>query len=219
MEKRTVVIYVANQRFALATEDSDEYVIEVGEKVDVMMKGVSNTNPRLNRDGVATLCALSLCDDLTKLERKQEELREEIKAYLKDAKALREENEALKAKIEELELKKEALPTPEEVNPKAYEADAVKTSPASEEVKPTPVVEKEPQPEQKRQLAFAGKDFKSDRKKRHDHEAKRQRQKPWMQTPSEEKTKEVTATADDEEDRGLPEEPPLQYSIFDTDFI
>lgn len=218
MEKRTVVIYVANQRFAIATEDSDEYVTEVGEKVDVMMKGVAKTNPRLNRDAVATLCALSLFDDLTKLEGKQEELRQEIKAYLRDAKALREENSALRTKIAELESVKISAPDKQASAPKASTSDAQpeaseNSSDAAEE---TESEQQDENTQAKRQLAFSGKNFKSDRKKRHDHAGKRQKQKPWMQTPDEQKH---TADSISDEEKGLPDEPPLQYSIFDTDFI
>ena len=102
MSKRNVVIYVAGQRFSLSTEESDEYVISIGEKVDVMMKGIQKDNPRLNRDACATMVALSLCDDETKLRRKLEELREQIKDYLKDSEELRRENQSLRARIDEL---------------------------------------------------------------------------------------------------------------------
>ncbi|MDO5124049.1 MAG: cell division protein ZapA [Eubacteriales bacterium] len=220
MEKRTVVIYVANQRFAIATEDSDEYVTEVGEKVDVMMKGVAKTNPRLNRDAVATLCALSLFDDLTKLERKQEELRQEIKAYLRDAKALREENSALRAKIAELEMVKISAPDAQasapKVNTSVAQPEASESSSEAAEETESEQQDENTQAQQKRQLAFSGKNFKSDRKKRHDHAGKRQKQKPWMQAPAEENH---TPDSISDEEKGLPDEPPLQYSIFDTDFI
>ena len=201
MEKKSVVIYVAGQRFALSTEDSEEYIIALGEKVESMINSLTKANSRLNRDGAATLSALTILDEKIKLEEKLEKLSEQLKAYLKDADSLREENDSLKAEIEKLK--------------------AEKTAPAAAEKAPAHAESPEPQKaeESRRQLAFAGKDMRGDKKKRHNHEEKRaQANKPWTQQEKKPLAVELTPAAAADE-KGLPEEPPMQYSIFDADFI
>ncbi len=198
MEKKSVVIYVAGQRFALSTEDSEEYIIALGEKVEGMILNLTKANSRMNRDGAATLSALTILDEKIKLEEKLDTLSDQLKAYLKDADSLREENEALKAEIEKLKNEKGATQKAESV--KAEKAEAAATE------------------ESHRQLAFAGKDFRSDKKKRHNHEEKRnQANKPWMQ--NKEQKPLAVEVSKPEEEIPLPDEPPMQYSIFDTDFI
>lgn len=221
MSKRNVVIYVAGQRFSLSTEESDEYVISIGEKVDVMMKGIQKDNPRLNRDACATMVALSLCDDETKLRRKLEELREQIKDYLKDSEELRRENQALRARIDELLLREE--------NAKDSKSEPVKaeTAPLKEK--------KETLPPSSRHVAFVGKDFRSEKKNNNTDNtnikkdfspaSKPQGKNIPQNSPQNKepapfyKKQESTAPAATTDEKGLPDEPPFQYSIFDTDFI
>ena len=88
MEKKSVVIYVAGQRFALSTEDSEEYIIALGEKVESMINSLTKANSRLNRDGAATLSALTILDEKIKLEEKLEKLSEQLMEYLMAADCL-----------------------------------------------------------------------------------------------------------------------------------
>ncbi len=222
MSKRNVVIYVAGQRFSLSTEESDEYVISVGEKVDVMMKGIQKDNPRLNRDACATMVALSLCDDETKLRRKLEELRGQIKDYLKDSEELRRENQALRARIDELLLREES-------------AKDTKAEPVKEEKTTPPAEKKEATPPASRHVAFVGKDFRSEKKnnannttdsKKDFSPANKNAGKNFPLNTQDKKEpapfykkQENTAPAATTDEKGLPDEPPFQYSIFDTDFI
>ena len=178
MEKKSVVIYVAGQRFALSTEDSEEYIISLGEKVESMINSLTKANSRLNRDGAATLSALTILDEKIKLEEKLEKLSEQLKAYLKDADSLREENDSLKAEIEKLK--------------------AEKTASAAAEKAPAHAESPEPKKaeESRRQLAFAGKDMRGDKKKRHNHEEKRaQANKPWTQQEKKPLAVELTPAA------------------------
>ncbi len=218
MSKRNVVIYVAGQRFSLSTEESDEYVISIGERVDVMMKGIQKDNPRLNRDACATMVALSLCDDETKLRRKLEELRGQIKDYLKDSEELRRENQALRARIDELLLREESA--------KGANAESVK-----EEKVPAPAAKKEATPPASRHVAFVGKDFRSEKNNNANNTnksfspANKNAGKNFPQNTYDKKEpapfykkQEPATPAATTDEKGLPEEP-FQYSIFDTDFI
>ncbi len=203
MEKKSIVIYVAGQRFALSSEDSEEYIISLGEKVEKMINSLTKSNSKVNRDGAATLSAMTILDEKIKLEEKLEALSQQLGAYLKDADSLREENEALKAEIEKLKAEKtDAAQKPAEAFAAKAEAAAVK------------------QQEAQRQFASTDRDFRSEKKKRHDHEAKRaQANRPrGNQAPAQKPLAVEVAKAECEE-APLPDEPPMQYSIFDTDFI
>lgn len=194
LSKKSVVIYVAGQRFSLCTEDTEEYVIGVGEKVDTLIRGVQKDNPRLNRDGCATLVALSLCDDETKLSKKVEALRLQIKDYLEENERLTKEVEALKAKLES---------TTNASKENSVEAVSEKDSaPAKIDAA---VKSETPQ----RQTAFVGKNFPSkDKKNKHNHSNPKIQNKASQPAPvyKKEPTPEEALEA-------------MQFSIFDTDFI
>ncbi len=189
MEKKNVVIYVAGQRFSIATSDTPEYVIGIGEKIDVMIKGIQKDNPRLNRDACAILAALDICDDETKLRRMMEVLRSQVKDYLDANETLRRENDELRKRIALLEKDGDSAET-EEISaevPLATEYPETKTNVALEETS-----------EASRHTAFVGRSFVSDRAKT----------SPADNTP---KYSEPT-------DEELIDSAYHQYSIFDQDF-
>lgn len=162
MEKKNVVIYVAGQRFSISTADSEEYVMGIGEKVDVMIKGIQKDNPRLNRDACAILAALDLCDDESKLRQMMEVLRSQVKDYLEANEKLREENESLKAQLKEA--KESNTPAAEEAEefPTAEEAESAPVSPVLS--KTEALVMAEATDSATRQTAFVGRDFRSNKK-------------------------------------------------------
>ncbi len=209
MEKKNVVIYVAGQRFSISTSDTPEYVLGIGEKIDVMIKGIQKDNPKLNRDACAILTALNICDDETKLRQMMEVLRSQVKDYLDANEKLRAENDALK---EELKALKESSPatitdsarnaekeTSEEIHP---------TSPIAVPLKSEGAVANAVQ----RQMAFSGKNFSSDRHKNKKNKHKHQNQSNF--TPA---TAPAPATSSNEADEAQAEasSPFHQFSIFD----
>lgn len=155
MAKKNVIIYVAGQRFSITTGDTPEYVMGIGEKIDVMIKGVQKDNPKLNRDACAILTALNICDDETKLRQMLEVLREQVKDYLDQSEKLRAENDALKAELKALKektasapIEKKAAPVPVPVAKKSESAVAAAVQ---------------------RQTAFVGKNFSSQTEKDNKH--------------------------------------------------
>ena len=211
MEKKNVVIYVAGQRFSIATADSQEYVMGIGEKVDVMIRGISKDNPRLNRDSCAILTALNFCDDETKLRQMMEVLREQVKEYINTNDNLRTENAKLK---EELAALKEAAKAPktEDAIPETKEV----REETKEEVATAPAVPTKSEAivaaaaTQQRHTAFVGKDFKSN----HKDKKNKHKNKPAF-TPAPAVAVSTTQPTDPDEAQAEAVSPYHQFSIFD----
>ena len=213
MEKKNVVIYVAGQRFSICTADSQEYVIGIGEKVDVMIKGIQKDNPRLNRDACAILAALSLCDDESKLRDMMEVLRTQVKDYLETNEKLREENEELKEKIKELSEKTPTVSDTATAEPveeeKAEDTAAVTSTPVISRAEAIVLAEAKEAPV--RQTAFVGKDFR--------HGKKNKKNKNHSSNKAIENTTPApVAVSAQPQTEALEEEvsPYHQFSIFDT---
>lgn len=206
MEKKNVVIYVAGQRFSIATADKDEYVLGIGEKVDLMIKGIAKDNPRLNRDACAILTALNFCDDETKLRQMMEVLREQVKDYINSNEALRAENTRLKEELEALRnnarIEEEAKTEQEEEAP-VVTADSIPVPTRSEAIIAAD--------SQTRHTAFVGKDFRKNKKNKHKHQKNNfVNTQPAVSAPVV-KAEETYAQADTIEDNS----PYHQFSIFD----
>lgn len=206
MEKKNVVIYVAGQRFSIATADKDEYVLGIGEKVDLMIKGIAKDNPRLNRDACAILTALNFCDDETKLRQMMEVLREQVKDYINSNEALRAENTRLK---EELESLRRNIKAPDETKEEKKEgAPALTTATIPVPTRSEAIIAAD---SQTRHTAFVGKDFKKNKKNKHKHQKSSfVNTQPTVSAPVI-KTEETSAQADTIEDTS----PYHQFSIFD----
>ncbi len=216
MEKKNVVIYVAGQRFSISTSDTPEYVIGIGEKIDIMIKGIQKDNPKLNRDACAILTALNICDDETKLRQMMEVLRSQVKDYLDANEKLRAENDALK---EELKALREGDP----VSAPLVTEEAAATSGEEDASDETPIVpvsvpmksEEAVATAVQRQTAFTGKNFSSDhhkgKKNKHNHN------KRDNSTPVAPLAPATSATAPADADEAAAEEtsPYHQFSIFD----
>ena len=209
MEKKNVVIYVAGQRFSIATGDTEEYVIGIGQKVDVMIKGIAKDNPRFNRDACAILTALNFCDDETKLRQMMEVLREQVKDYINSNDALRTENSILKEEISRL---RKALDEKTENTSEEKEVNETQIS-VPVPTKSEAVIAAEVQT---RHTAFVGKDFKSDRQK---HKKNKHKNHHNFVNPAPEVTAPVavlaSAPADAEEAQAEDTSPFHQFSIFD----
>lgn len=211
MEKKNVVIYVAGQRFSITTSDTPEYVMGIGEKIDVMIKGIQKDNPKLNRDACAILTALNICDDETKLRQMMEVLREQVKDYLVANEALRAENSALKKELETLKTsapvkaEPEALEEKQEIPDTAIEEDKTEDINISVPTKTESVVAANVQ----RQTAFVGKDFRKNKKNKHN------KNKHHNNMPTPMVSVPVAATPPEEAEETQAESPYHQFSIFD----
>ena len=212
MEKKNVVIYVAGQRFSIATADTEEYVTGIGDKVDVMIRGISKDNPRLNRDSCAILTALNFCDDETKLRQMMEVLREQVKDYINTNDALRTENCRLKEEI--AALKEAANKVSAEQKTPEQKTETIAKEEPKEETAPETATKDKPAATQtpQRQVAFVGKDFKSNK-----HKDKKNKHKNHKHnfTPAPAPAVASVEPADLDEAQAEEVSPYHQFSIFD----
>lgn len=214
MEKKNVVIYVAGQRFSITTGDTPEYVMGIGEKIDVMIKGIQKDNPKLNRDACAILTALNICDDETKLRQMMEVLREQVKDYLVANENLRTENDALKKEIQKL--KASSCEKAESTVSKEKETQTPDPAPKKKDEKAEEVTVSVPTKAEsavaaavQRQTAFTGKDFRSGKNKKNKHKHDNNRN---FSAPAAPASTSADSEAADEEQANSPFH---QFSIFD----
>lgn len=108
MEKNKISVFVAGQKLTLITSDSERYVRDIASRVDTAINSMF-TASNLSREKCAVMAALDFCDDEAKSRAALNEVKEQIKDYLKDSQTLRDEIEKLKAEIEKLKGDKEEL--------------------------------------------------------------------------------------------------------------
>lgn len=108
MEKKKISVFVAGQKLTLITTESEKYVSTIASKVDTAINSMF-TSSNMSKEKCAVMAALDFCDDEAKARAALNELKEQIKDYIKDSETLRQENDALKSEIEKLKSEKEEL--------------------------------------------------------------------------------------------------------------
>ena len=108
MEKNKISVFVAGQKLTLITSDSERYVRDIASRVDTAINSMF-TASTMSREKCAVMAALDFCDDEAKSRASLNEVKEQIKDYIKDSQALRDEIEKLKAENEKLKSEKEEL--------------------------------------------------------------------------------------------------------------
>ena len=108
MEKNKISVFVAGQKLTLITSDSERYVRDIASRVDTAINSMF-TASTMSREKCAVMAALDFCDDEAKSRAALNEVKEQIKDYIRDSQALRDEIDKLKAEIEKLKGDKEEL--------------------------------------------------------------------------------------------------------------
>ena len=214
MEKKKICVFVAGQKLSLITTDSERYVRDIASKVDTAINSMF-TSSTMSREKCAVMAALDFCDDEAKSRAALNEVKEQIKDYIRDSQALRDEIDKLKAENEKLKSEKEELmkskktliasaveikkttKKTEEVEIEINSDDDLsfdfdEDEPKTEDTQTDETVIEEPKQQEK----------KAD-KKRHNHEHKNPYKERFMKQQSEEK--------------GYT--PMRQYSFFDEEII
>lgn len=104
-----VRLNICGSEYSVITDDSEEYIISVGQEVDKRIKTTMNDNPRLSLTMAAILSALSYCDECRKANESADNLRTQIKDYLEDSSKARLEADDARKEAERLKRELVAL--------------------------------------------------------------------------------------------------------------
>lgn len=102
MEKNRVTLTICGFNYTIMTEDDPDYVEEIGELVDKLMRETGNESPSLSQTQCAILVALELADNCKKATASADNLRAQIKDYLEDSARARMEVDVARREIERL---------------------------------------------------------------------------------------------------------------------
>ncbi|MGN0558671.1 MAG: cell division protein ZapA [Acutalibacteraceae bacterium] len=108
-KEKKVTVSIAGQRFPLITDEREDYILQLANMVDSKMKGISLSNPKLSRDGCATLSALDFCDMLEKERYEHTRCKADNKKLRLELKNAEQSKETLKIELDEAKKKLELL--------------------------------------------------------------------------------------------------------------
>ena len=108
MDKKKVSVFVAGQKFNLITDEEERYVIDLAAKIDARISSLS-ISQCMSRERAAVLTALDMADDIEQGKRNLNEVKEQVKDYLKTIEALTAENTELHTQLSKEQLDGEAL--------------------------------------------------------------------------------------------------------------
>ncbi len=112
MRKRKVVsimgkqvVFVGGKRFTIITDESEEYMKNIVERLDTRLRSIISTNPKLDKDSAALLASLDYCDEEYKIKKKLDENKDQMKQYLSEITRLHMEIDSLKREKKEMQMK------------------------------------------------------------------------------------------------------------------
>ena len=108
-ELNRVLVYINGRDYKILSEESEEHILGISEKVNDLMKELKQQNANLNGEKAAVLTALNLCDDYYKAYNKAQaykkqlgDITSDIKNAKDDVKKLSEERQNLTEKCQKL---------------------------------------------------------------------------------------------------------------------
>ncbi|NLO46089.1 MAG: cell division protein ZapA [Clostridiales bacterium] len=102
MKKNKISLRICGSEYIINSEDDPEYVVALGEELDLKMRALLDQNSRLSVTQAAILCALNFADDFKKADTSAENLRSQIQDYLEDAERAMTDSEITKREVERL---------------------------------------------------------------------------------------------------------------------
>lgn len=104
-EKKKINVQIDGRNFTVVGSNSEEYVRELAEYVDVKIKNLSSKNDRLSQTMAATLAALNIADELKSSESKLKELQSQLKEPIEKYENITSDLEKSKTIIKDLQAK------------------------------------------------------------------------------------------------------------------
>lgn len=127
MEKNKIKLNICGTNYTITTDDTEEYMLAIGEQVDRKIKSTMDKNPTISTLMGAELVALEYCDLLNKASVNIEDLSQREAELLKEIKELKENLELKNLEFDELTAKLkeyEELFNTEAVNEVPVDAEA-----------------------------------------------------------------------------------------------
>ena len=78
------IVFVGGKRFTIITDESEEYMKNIVERLDTRLRSIISTNPKLDKDSAALLASLDYCDEEYKIKKKLDENKDQMKQYLSE---------------------------------------------------------------------------------------------------------------------------------------
>ena len=107
-QKRRVKVHICGMDYMLFTDESDQYMREIGDDIDEMMAAIMRDDSRISVTMAAILTALTIADRERKASANADHLRGQLTSYLDASNRARVEADNAKTEVERLraELKK-----------------------------------------------------------------------------------------------------------------
>ncbi len=102
MEKTKVKLNICGSDYTIISDENEEYVKDIAQKVDNKISEVLEQNTKISMATAAVLVALDYCDDFSKVQKREDSLKEKINKQSEELKACREQNEKAKQEINNL---------------------------------------------------------------------------------------------------------------------
>lgn len=106
-EKNRVKLKICGNEFYILSQDSEEYIRTVADKVERSLQSLMNRSPNMSTTMAAVFTALEFCDEAAKATESADNLRAQIKDYLEEAAAAK--SEAAELRHREIELERENI--------------------------------------------------------------------------------------------------------------
>ena len=102
MANKQVRVTICGTGYTLSTDDAEEYVLGVADRVEKSMKAMMNENDRISTLMAAVITALNNADDAAKATVSADNLRAQIKDFIEENAKLRQEADSANRECERL---------------------------------------------------------------------------------------------------------------------
>ena len=104
-----VRVMIAGAQYAIATTDSEQYILSLADKLDRDISKLMKENPSLSATKAAVFCAMDYLDEYRKSTGSAENMRSQIQDYIADAARAKAAEDKVKAENESLRREAAAL--------------------------------------------------------------------------------------------------------------
>ena len=109
--KNRVKLKIADCEILIASEDSEEYIRQTGNRVDEYIRKAMDSSPTMSTTLASIFAALEFCDEATKEKEAADNLRGQIKEALDEVSRLRKELDEVRRSEKEARKELKALKT------------------------------------------------------------------------------------------------------------